>query len=92
MASERGGSNQGNAVNLPWPALLPAATAAAAGDAAQQAQAVPRDPAMPLPLPWTSYFDRQERVVCPERRAEFNVYIAGDRVSGPDARSCASQS
>lgn len=32
---------------------------------------------MPLPLPWTSYFDRQERVACPERGAEFNVYVAG---------------
>ncbi|KAL4442685.1 hypothetical protein ABPG77_006679 [Micractinium sp. CCAP 211/92] len=70
----------GNAGGLRRRALAAAATAA--GDAPQQqGQAAPRDPAMPLPLPWTSYFDRRERLYCPERQAEFNVYVAGD--SGP---------
>ncbi|KAI3424160.1 hypothetical protein D9Q98_009519 [Chlorella vulgaris] len=42
---------------------------------------VPRDASLPLPLPWTAYFDRRQRVRCPERQATFNVYTAGS--SGP---------
>lgn len=38
---------------------------------------VPRDASLPLPLPWTAYFDRRQRVWCPERQATFNVYTAG---------------
>ncbi|KAL4854217.1 Protein phosphatase methylesterase 1 [Chlorella vulgaris] len=42
---------------------------------------MPRHASLPLPLPWTAYFDSRQRVWCPERQATFNVYTAGS--SGP---------
>ena len=57
------------ATSLP---LLP--LTAGAADAAPQA---PRDPALPLPLSWSHYFDAQQDVHCPERGATFHVYTAG---------------
>lgn len=57
------------------PTHLPA-PAAAAG-AADVPPLAPRDPALPLPLPWSDYFDAQQQVHCPDRGATFNVYTAG---------------
>ncbi|PRW60955.1 phosphatase methylesterase 1 [Chlorella sorokiniana] len=58
-----------------------AANAAGSPDAAEAAPPPPRDPALPLPLPWSNYFDAEQDVHCPERGATFHVCTAGS--SGP---------
>ncbi|KAI7836178.1 hypothetical protein COHA_009945 [Chlorella ohadii] len=62
-------------------ALRQRAAANAADGAADAAPQAPRDPALPLPLSWSHYFDAQQDVHCPERGATFHVYTAGS--SGP---------
>lgn len=35
------------------------------------------DESLPIPAPWGAYFDEQRLITCPNRKASFNVFIAG---------------